>query len=68
MENEKLKYFFMFIFQDKVDIVLKISIILIKKEGNQWYDVGIIKGIFCVVLYFYFFIDVFQVGGNGNVI
>lgn len=68
MENEKSKHFFMLIFQDKADTVPKTPTTPIKKEGNQWYDVGIIKGTSCVVSHFYLSTDALQAGGNGNVI
>lgn len=60
-----LLYFF---FQDKADTVPKTPTTPIKKEGNQWYDVGIIKGTSCVVSHFYLSTDALQAGGNGNVI
>lgn len=36
-----------------------------KKEGNQWYDVGIIKGTSCLVSYYHLPADGKQ--GNGDV-
>uniref|UniRef100_A0A8W8LTW1 Host cell factor 1 n=1 Tax=Magallana gigas TaxID=29159 RepID=A0A8W8LTW1_MAGGI len=38
----------MFFSQDNAETVPKTLTTLIKKEGNQWYDVGIIKGTSCV--------------------
>ncbi|XP_052678199.1 host cell factor 1-like isoform X3 [Crassostrea angulata] len=52
--------------QDKADTVPKTPTTPIKKEGNQWYDVGIIKGTSCVVSHFYLSTDALQAGGNGN--
>lgn len=68
MVNEKPKHFFMFFSQDKADSMPKTPTTPIKKEGNQWYDVGIIKGTFCVLSHFYLSTDALQAGGNGNVI
>ncbi|XP_078339455.1 host cell factor 1-like isoform X4 [Crassostrea virginica] len=52
--------------QDKPDVLPKTPTTPIKKEGNQWYDVGIIKGTSCVVSHFYLSTDALQTGGNGN--
>ncbi|XP_062581940.1 LOW QUALITY PROTEIN: host cell factor 1-like [Saccostrea cucullata] len=52
--------------QDKPEAVPRTPTTPVKKEGNQWYDVGIIKGTSCVVSHFYLSADALQASGNGN--
>ncbi|XP_052680199.1 host cell factor 1-like [Crassostrea angulata] len=55
----------MFLSLDNAETVPKTLTTPIKKEGNQWYDVGIIKGTSCVVSHFHLStedIDVVNVG------
>ncbi|XP_048740513.2 host cell factor 1-like isoform X2 [Ostrea edulis] len=52
--------------QEKPETFPKTPTTPVKKEGNQWYDVGIIKGTSCVVSHFYLSTDAMQAGGNGS--